>query len=266
MSTVRSGIFGEELATNYDESRGLVEDAVREVTEILAAELTGRGPVLEIGVGTGRVALPLAQAGIPMVGLDPSAAMLGRLVAKSGGHPPFGLLRGDGGRLPFADGALGASLLCHVLHLIPDWEGALREALRVLRPDGALLLEGRGGREQRRGVHGRLRRHFHETLGFTPPPPIGVRDESLVEATLERLGWRGRALTPVVATERIGLGALIDRTERGISSSEQAIPVAERSRGWEETRRWAEAEIGPLDEEVEVRRELVWHVYERVAA
>lgn len=266
MSSTRSGIFGENLAANYDESRGLSEDGTREVTRLLAAELSGRGPVLEIGVGTGRVALPLARAGIPMVGVDPSAAMLRRLVSKGGGRPPFGLVRGDGGRLPFADGALGASLFCHVLHLIPDWEGALREAVRVVRPGGALLLEGRGTGERRRGVHGRLRRHFRETLGFTPPPPIGVRDEALVDVTLERLGWRGRALTPVVATERITLGALIDRMERGISSSEQSIPAADRRRGWEATRRWAEVEIGPLEEEVEVSRELVWHVFERVAA
>lgn len=259
---VRSGVFGEDLATNYDESRALGEDGVRELTRLLAAELRGRAPILEVGVGTGRVSLPLAEAGIPIIGLDPSIAMLRRLVGKGGGRPPFGLLRGDGTRLPFGDAVLGAAVFCHVLHLIPDWRGALREADRVLRPDGELLLERREGQED---VRRRLHRHFHETLEFTPPPAIGVRDQALVDAVLEEMGWRGRALPEVVAVEQVTLGGLIDRMERGITSSDLSIPAADRQRGWMETRRWAEAELGPPEQTVGLRREVVWHVYRRAA-
>lgn len=98
MEAARSGIFGEDLAAHYDESRGVGEDGVRRLTTLLGAELAGLGAVLEIGVGTGRVALPLAEVGIPIVGLDPSTAMLRGLVRKGGGCPPFGLLRGTGDR------------------------------------------------------------------------------------------------------------------------------------------------------------------------
>jgi PST family polysaccharide transporter/lipopolysaccharide exporter len=52
----------------YDRTRGLSEDASREMTALLANELRGRGQALEIGVGTGLVALPLAAAGLGAVG------------------------------------------------------------------------------------------------------------------------------------------------------------------------------------------------------
>lgn len=260
VESTRTGVFGEELATHYDESRHIGDDGARELTRLLAAELRGRGLVLEIGVGTGRVALPLARDGIPMLGLDPSLSMLRRLVQKGGGRPPFGLLRGDGTRLPFGDGVLGAAVFCHVLHLIPDWRGALREASRVLRPDGRLLLE----RRERSDDAGRqLHRHFHEVLEFEPTGPIGVRDSALVDSTLVEMGWREHALPAVVATEEITLGGLIDRMERGVTSSQLSIPPADRQRGWAETRRWAEAELGPLQQTVRLRREVIWHVYRR---
>jgi SAM-dependent methyltransferase len=50
------------------------------------AELAGRGPVLELGIGTGRVALPLARRGIEVHGIDASEAMVERLRAKPGGE------------------------------------------------------------------------------------------------------------------------------------------------------------------------------------
>ena len=49
------------------------------------AELAGPGPALELGIGTGRVALPLAARGVQVHGVDASEAMVGRLRAKPGG-------------------------------------------------------------------------------------------------------------------------------------------------------------------------------------
>lgn len=50
----------------------------------LLADLAGRGPALEFGIGTGRIALPLVQRGVPVVGIDDSEAMVARLRAKPG--------------------------------------------------------------------------------------------------------------------------------------------------------------------------------------
>src|SRR5207247_3699183 len=74
----------DRAAAYYDETRGLTDEAVRDQMSLLASELHGRGRTLEIGVGTGQVALPLAAVGIRIVGLDLSEPMLRVLVEKGG--------------------------------------------------------------------------------------------------------------------------------------------------------------------------------------
>ena len=75
--------YGEHIADVYDHWPRLPTDTERAV-EFLAA-VAGRGPILELGIGTGRLALPLAQRGFAVHGIDASPAMVGRLRAKPGG-------------------------------------------------------------------------------------------------------------------------------------------------------------------------------------
>src|SRR2546425_13013529 len=78
--------FGEEIAADYDDSTDpmFAPEAVDPVVEFLA-QLAGDGRVLELGIGTGRIALPLAQRGVRVNGIDLSKAMVARLRAKPGG-------------------------------------------------------------------------------------------------------------------------------------------------------------------------------------
>ena len=79
----RADTYGERIAADYDARLpGRLDTAA--CVELLAA-LAGGGPVLELGVGTGRVALPLAARGLQVDGIDASAAMVARLKAKPGG-------------------------------------------------------------------------------------------------------------------------------------------------------------------------------------
>jgi len=78
--------FGDEVAATYDDAESEMFDAaVVGPTVDLIAELAGGGAALELGVGTGRIALPLAARGVPVHGTDLSAAMLALLLAKPGG-------------------------------------------------------------------------------------------------------------------------------------------------------------------------------------
>ena len=81
------GYFGEEVAARYDESVAEMFDrsAVEPVVDVLA-ELAGGGRALELGVGTGRIALPLAARGVPVHGIELSRAMAARLREKPGGE------------------------------------------------------------------------------------------------------------------------------------------------------------------------------------
>jgi SAM-dependent methyltransferase len=78
--------FGEEVAARYDEtSDDMFEPAVVDATVNFLAGLAGEGAALELGIGTGRVALPLAERGVAVHGIDLSEAMVARMRAKPGG-------------------------------------------------------------------------------------------------------------------------------------------------------------------------------------
>ncbi|MFF4243800.1 class I SAM-dependent DNA methyltransferase [Streptomyces sp. NPDC001822] len=91
------GYFGEQTAATYDESEGEMfrPGAVNAAADFLA-ELAGDGRALELGIGTGRIALPLAARGVPVHGIDLSRAMVRRLRAKpGGGADDIGVTIGD---------------------------------------------------------------------------------------------------------------------------------------------------------------------------
>ena len=78
--------FGEAVAARYDESTGsYFEPAVIEATADFLADLAAEGKALELAIGTGRIALPLARRGVRVHGIDLSTAMVARLRAKPGG-------------------------------------------------------------------------------------------------------------------------------------------------------------------------------------
>jgi len=75
-----------DSAAHYDErSPEMFDPAVLGPTVDLLAGLAGDGAALELAVGTGRVALPLAARGVPVSGIDLSAPMVAQLRAKDGG-------------------------------------------------------------------------------------------------------------------------------------------------------------------------------------
>lgn len=75
--------YGERIAEVYDQWPSLPTNTERAVEFLAAAG--GRGPILELGIGTGRLALPLVQRGFAVHGIDASPAMVARLRAKPGG-------------------------------------------------------------------------------------------------------------------------------------------------------------------------------------
>jgi SAM-dependent methyltransferase len=89
------GYFGERVAATYDDSsEGMFDPALVAVVADVLAGLAGGGRALELGIGTGRIALPLADRGVPVHGIDLSRAMVARLRAKPGGDA-IGVSIGD---------------------------------------------------------------------------------------------------------------------------------------------------------------------------
>lgn len=115
------------IADAYDKTRGLPDEAMSQVVEVIFGELNNRGRILDAGVGTGRFAKPLGDRGLEIVGVDISGKMLKKAKQKNLEN----LLKSDVRCLPFKNNSFGASLSIHVLHLISEWETALREICRV---------------------------------------------------------------------------------------------------------------------------------------
>jgi SAM-dependent methyltransferase len=141
------GVSFDRAAEYYDATRGYQAGSDERIRDAIVA-YSGAGMAtrwLELGVGTGRIALPFIRAGYDYTGVDISQAMMDRLVGKLAEDPGrssyrFELRQGDITELPFEDSVFDVIIMVHVLHLVADWQAVLREARRVLRPNSWLLL------------------------------------------------------------------------------------------------------------------------------
>ncbi|MGA7732170.1 MAG: class I SAM-dependent methyltransferase [Chloroflexia bacterium] len=133
----------DELAPAYDTARGLFPGEADEKIANAIAMLTSTGPhttFLEPGIGTGRLALPLIRRGYSYTGIDTSGQMMKELRRKVRGITAnLSLVQADVTALPFKDSSFDVVLTAQVLYLVPDWQLALAEMRRVLKPDGIYL-------------------------------------------------------------------------------------------------------------------------------
>jgi SAM-dependent methyltransferase len=256
----------DRAAEYYDATRALPAESMARLLGILGQELTGyRQPCLEVGVGTGRIALPLHQMGVAMAGLDIAGAMLARLVANASGVPPFPLLLADATRLPVAGGTFGSVLAVHVLHLIPGWRDAVDEAVRVLRPGGALVASFPGGES--------ASRHQARIAPWRPAMRAALARHGVVRAragastpqeVAAHLGDRARPrmLPPVrVAEAQTLAGTLRDLEDQLYSWTWPYSQEQVRAAG-ADIREWARREGVSLDAEHAVEGTLEWWAFE----
>jgi SAM-dependent methyltransferase len=242
----------------YDSTRTHSPEVEARVNDLLSAELAGRGRCLEIGVGTGRVALPLHRSGLPMAGVDISSKMVDRLVEKAGGWPPFPLALADATALPFPDGTFGAAVAAHVFHLIPPWRRGVAELARVVCPGGVVLvhLTGAGGE-----FFHRVRERFVAAAGLERVH-IGVEDYDELDACFAALGAPGRDLPRLEEPGRISLERLIASFERGDFSYTWRMDEDTRHRAAREVRVWGQATYGSLKKVRSTSSTIAWRAYD----
>ena len=256
--TSGGSISFDNAASFYDKTRSLSPEAAAAVTEMLHSELGNRGPVLEVGVGTGRIALPLAEAGTEMVGLDLARNMLARLIENAGSRMAFPLVEGDASRLPFHDGGFDAGIASWVLHLIPTWRDVVTELARVVGNGGVLLIDV--GREHQSIVHD-ITWKFRDLAGVTDWPR-GAKSYEEVDEVLIPLGARARDLGPIVETSETTIEEHVSRLEQGIYSVSWGVDEGTRKRAADELRAWAEREYGSVTERRRITVDHIWRAYD----
>jgi SAM-dependent methyltransferase len=133
--------YGERIADIYDDLFGAIEN-VDAMAEFLAGLANG-GRALELGIGTGRVALPLAKRGIEVHGIDASPAMVAKLRAKSGGGA-IPVIMGNFGGLPVEGEFSVVYVVFNTFFALLTQEGQVGCFERVakhLTPGGTFVIE-----------------------------------------------------------------------------------------------------------------------------
>lgn len=238
----------DRAAAYYDATRALPDDVNARQRSVLMAELAGAQRVLEVGVGTGRVAVTLD---VPIVGLDLSRPMMDVLRTKTSAIP---LVEGDGTRLPFPDDCFDAAYVAHVLHLIPTWETALAELVRVVRPGGKVLaVRGSGATD--------VEREMNQTLDLRSRA-IGAHTIEEIDDGARRLGLGVRALEAITWTVDTPIAEIVDSVREGIWSglwdrtSDELEELATRVEAW------AIERFGSAGAVVPATASFSWHAYD----
>jgi SAM-dependent methyltransferase len=252
-----SAISFDRAAEYYDQTRALPDALMEELVRILLSELPA-GRCLEIGIGTGRIALPLMRRGVEIYGVDISIAMLRKLVAKAGDMQP-NVAIADATRLPFRDGTFASAIASHVLHLIPDWRAAVDELLRVVRR-GGVVVASRGGRGGGEGWARAVRRRFFDAAR-SDHHAVGADRIEQVDAYMSTHGAAVRTLTLPVVESTASIAEVIAGLEAGYFSACWPIDEDTRRAAAAATREWAATEYGELEVSRPTRHAAAWHAY-----
>jgi len=243
----------------YDRTRALTPESSAAITRLLGDELRGRGPALEIGVGTGLIALPLHAAGSTITGTDLSRPMLDELVRKAGGRQPFPLVEGDATSLPFADGAFGGAVARHVLHLIPDWRGAVAELVRVVRRGGVLLI----GLGYSGGPFQEVADHLEGIVGpQARRAGLQPEDAGELDSLLEATGGARRDLPPAWQVSTYTIETYLAEVGERVASWTWSVDEVALRAAIDDTRAWAAARYGALDRVLEPRFPIPFRAYD----
>lgn len=173
---VRSYSF-DPFAEVFDRTRASDPRALGRALDFLQVQLPPRpsGRILDVGAGTGRIALPLAERGYRVVGVDLARKMLLHIPEhdRGAGAARVEPVQADATQLPLRSSSIDWAYWVHVLHLVEGWRQALDELLRVVVREGSLVAMDTGhGREvpallERYRAIARSRGSLRERLGPT---------------------------------------------------------------------------------------------------
>ncbi|MBI4769286.1 MAG: methyltransferase domain-containing protein [Chloroflexi bacterium] len=258
MTLTRPAPF-DRAAENYDQTRGF-PPGIADLVGDAALEILGAGRrVLEVGIGTGRVAKPLLARGLHVTGVDLARRMMARLLESlPPGVAPPDLIEGEAARLPLAPGVFDAVISVHVFHLVADWRDALRETRRVLKPGGAFLT---GYDWRPPGAPGTLVferwREIVRANGLDDHHP-GTNDFSDIKSALLEMGAQMQEWSVGEWTRTRTPAQYLESIEHRTWSSTWGVPDDFFPRCLAELRAWTEQRFGSLERELPTPHHFIW--------
>jgi ubiquinone/menaquinone biosynthesis C-methylase UbiE len=274
------------VAEKYDATRGLPEQIVQQVAQALDQAVNGGAQTrfLEVGVGTGRIAVPLAMLGRQYTGIDISEKMLGQLFEKlyaarwqeaplmwgslpdedvtrkldvwrymhQGKQASMRLLIADMTDLPFHDRSFDAVIASHVFHLVPDWQKALQEIVRVLQPGGMLLCcwnehWHKHWQPGSNDIRQQWTKIVQESGGNTKHP--GASDQEVID-WLERQGFVTEQWSVLTWQEKITPRAIFEGVAQRLWTSTRFVPDDLFAASIQRLRQWMDEHYGAAIDDV----------------
>lgn len=257
----------DRIAERYDQTRGFPSGVAADVAAGLAHE-AGLVPgmrMLEIGVGTGRIAVPVATHvfGLHYVGADISSAMMRQLRAKLKPATSIDLLQSDATRLPFSNSSFEVALEVQVLHLVSSVEQAIEELWRVLRPGGLFLRGYTDYDEDSDFIELRYHR-WHQIVDELSDKPLYASDSrSKIKETITPIFGLVRTVALVEWYEHSTPRSIIDSLASRTTSDTWRVPEPIFAEAIRRTTAWARERFGDLDQPLERRASFELEVYER---
>ena len=243
----------------YDRRHGSI------ISDQLARTMADRLPqgalVIDIGAGTGRVSVALANCGLHVVAVDPAIPMLQTMRRKSDEVRP---VAAEGTRLPIRRNSADAAVVARLLYLVPDWQVLLREAAEVLRPGGILFHEWGNGDASEAWVQIREKaRSLFQEAGVAAPFHPGARSELEVDSALCDLGFLKREEIAAGCGPATTLADFLDKIQSGELSYVWSVPKSVQDSSIAELRRWCGSRFD-LHLPVPMPAKLLWAVYEKL--
>ncbi len=281
-----SSVSFDPVAHLYDATRGFPELVTRQIVGAIekATNANTQTRFLEVGVGTGRFAFPLAEAQHQYTGIDISEKMLSQLEEKlhTGGWQEKSLSWGslpdedaaqnldvhhfiqedrqgtmrlaiaDMTAIPFHDAAFDAVIAIHVFHLVRDWQKALQEVVRVLRPGGVLVRcwEEKWQESWNPGtqdIRNQWCTFVHELGGNTEHP--GTSDQA-VTAWLQQQGFKTEQMDLLTWQRQTTARAIFEGIAQRAWTSTQLVPDTIFAASLERLQQWIDEHYGDAIDEV----------------
>lgn len=253
----------DRAAEIYDQTRGMPALASRQVAESLLRRLDPQASILEAGIGTGRIALPLQSQGALVAGVDLSRPMLLKLRQKRlPGKPCPDLAQADATLLPFRAHSFDVLVVVHVLHLIPNWTDLILEARRVLRPGGVFVT----GYEKADpdSAFWKFRVMWHQRIDqiLQSENLPGPREFSEVDIFLANSGASQQTWEGASWNNTFQPGDYLDSLRRGIYSMTWRLTPGQLEQCLKEQQSWCEKELGAMDRQFKTGYRFTWKLYQ----
>ncbi len=247
----------------YDKTRALPQDRHEALIRALISE-TGVKPadtVLEIGIGTGRIALSVAEHVHRLYGVDLSQEMLSALRRKiTSAHALIDLAPADAVYLPFPTATFDLVYAVHVYHLVNQWRAGIAEAWRVIKPGGHFVVSFH--KRDENSPNSRLRKQMHvfaKELGLDTRRPGSQTEEETLEE-ISKWDPQPKVVQASAWQEPEIPAKILEELDRQIYSETWAIPRDKMDLIIPRLREWAEHTYEDTSREILTNVQTRWLV------